>query len=219
MKVVGYVRVSLDSPVDDVLDWDEQERAIEAWALDNGHRVVKVFGDEGETASTGIESRLGLADALEALRAGEAQALAVARLERLAPDLIVQEALLADIARLDGRLFSAVAEETRQLADAPADPARKLVREVLRTVPVHERLMRDLWVRQRVRRLPRDDDTENAAMARIEQLAEQGMEPRQIATALSAEGFRPKMSHVFDLAGLRRIVAHLAAKRWDRPAP
>lgn len=209
MKVAGYVRVSLDCAVDDVLDAEAQTRAIERWAAESDHRLTGVFLDEGFTASGDLETRLGLADAFEALRSGDAEGLVVARLERLAPGMILQEQLLAAVGAMGGSLFSTVPDEARDLASSPLDPKRLLVREVLHEVPGFEHSLRDLWVRQRVRKFPPGDDGEHAALARIEQLAEQGVGVRDIARVLSAEGFRPKLSRVFNIAGLARLVEKL----------
>jgi hypothetical protein len=210
MNVVGYARVSLDTAVDDVLDRDAQESAIRGWARTNGHRVDAVFCDEGFTASSGLETRLALADALESIRSGETKGLIVARLERLAVEIIVQEQLGEDIERMGGVLFSADRAETQEAL--AADPTRRIIRDVLGATRAHHLAMRELWVRQRVRKFPVDGENEEAAMIRIEQLAEQGMDAREISLALSAEGYRPKLSRVFDLAGLRRLIEILTGK-------
>lgn len=207
MNVAGYIRVSLDGPVENVLDPETQRRSIEMWCDARGQRLVRVFADEGPTASSGLETRLGLADAFAAIRGKEIEAVVVAKLDRLAPGLILQEELLAELAGMGARLFSASENEQGEI-DAP-DEKRRLVREVVRDIPVYRNAMRDLWVRQRARRLPRADDGEEAALARIEHFAEQGLSVRDISRALSREGFRPRLSHVFDIAGLTRILRRI----------
>ena len=209
MNVVGYVRVSLDSPVEDVIDAAQQEGEIRAWATRRGHRFTAVFRDEGFSASRDLKTRLGLADALRAVRDGAAGGIAVARLERLTADLVLQEYLFDATTNLGGRWFSAIEAEDAQITQ-PTDPTRRLIRDVLSSLPEHQVDMRDLWVRQRMRRFPATDDSEEAALARIEHLAEQGFDAPQIARALTDEGFRPHLNHMLNITGLRRIIQKLA---------
>lgn len=216
MKVVGYVRVSLDCAVTDVMDRETQIRSLERWARDNGHRLVQVYTDEGLTASTGLETRLGLADALAALRDRSAEGIVVARLERLAPSVLLQEQLLLEMERIGGALFSAASGEEVEIASDARDATRVLIREVLRDVPRYQTAVRDLWVRQRARKFPPTGDRQHAALARIEQLAEQGYQERDIARALSQEGFPPKLSRVFDFIGLSRIIRRVRSEVANR---
>lgn len=55
---------------------------------------MAVHRDEGVSGTCDAVDRLGLSAALEALRAGEAEALVVVTLDRLAGSLTVQEAAL-----------------------------------------------------------------------------------------------------------------------------
>src|SRR5262245_51778814 len=100
MRVVAYLRVSTDRQVDEGLGLDVQRDAIRRWARAGGHRVVAWCADEGVSGANGIETRVGLYDALTQLRTGRAAALVVFRLDRLARDLILQEQLLAEVRRL-----------------------------------------------------------------------------------------------------------------------
>lgn len=206
MRVVGYARASLDCDVHEYLSPREQHDMLANWARENGHRLVAVLTDEGETAAAALGTRLALGDALDLVRSEKAGALLVVRLERLSPEILTQELLRAEAARMGARLLSTLADEEAELSDSPQSGERRLIREVLGALPAHDEAMRDLWVRRRVGKLPPTDDGEEAALARIEQLADQGMQARDIARTLSAEGFRPRLAHVFDLAGLRRIV-------------
>ena len=53
-----------------------------------------------------LADRDGLAEALDALRSRQAGGVVVARLDRLARDLVIQEQLLAEAWRLGGEVFS-----------------------------------------------------------------------------------------------------------------
>ena len=102
MNVVGYIRVSLDCAVTDFLDRDTQGESIRLWAHERNHRLVAVFCDEGVNASSGLETRLGLGDALQTLRTKEASGVVVARLDRLA--LSVVQVGEVGLGRGDGHL-------------------------------------------------------------------------------------------------------------------
>src|SRR3954453_14706999 len=106
MRLIAYVRVSTTEQVEHGAGLAIQRKAIRAWARANHHRVVAWFADEGVSGSNGIEGRDGLAEALEALRNGVAQGLAVAKLDRLARSLTVQEATLAKVWDLRGTVYA-----------------------------------------------------------------------------------------------------------------
>jgi DNA invertase Pin-like site-specific DNA recombinase len=103
--------------------------------------------DEGVSGSNGLDTRDGLADALEALKSRQAGGLIVYRLDRLARDLVLQEQLLADIRRMGAEVFSTSSAEASYLTDDPDDPSRKLIRQVLGAVNEYERAMIALRLR------------------------------------------------------------------------
>src|SRR5262245_59045874 len=63
---------------------------------DASNQFVRFFED-ATSGTNDLADRAALADALDALQAHEAHGLVVARLDRLARDLMVQEALLRDV--------------------------------------------------------------------------------------------------------------------------
>lgn len=141
MKVVGYVRIRTDRQVEQGVGLQEQERSIHDWAKAHEHRLVEVFEDSGESRADGLETRVGLGEALAALRTGRAGGLVVYRLDRLARDVILQEALLNEICRHRGQLFSTIEAEAKYLLNDPEDPSRKLIRQVLGAIADYERAM------------------------------------------------------------------------------
>ena len=90
MKVVVYVRVSTGKQVEEGLGLVDQEHACRTWARQHGHQVLAVFRDQGISGTKELEHRLGLAEALAAVKDGRAGAIVVYRLDRLARDLILQ---------------------------------------------------------------------------------------------------------------------------------
>src|SRR5438128_6371629 len=191
MRIAGYVRVSTDRQAERGLGLEVQERSIRRWAKAQGHRLLDVLRDEGVSGSNGLGSRLGLADALDLVREKRAAGIIVARLDRLARDLIVQEQVLAEVRRLGGDVFSTSAGQAAYLVDDPDDPSRKLIRQVLGAVNEYERAMIALRLRSgRRRKADRggyaygsppygyrtvgrelvEDETEQVALARMREL-------------------------------------------------
>jgi DNA invertase Pin-like site-specific DNA recombinase len=209
LRLVGYLRVSTDRQAEHGLGLDVQEAAIRKWARAGGHRVVAWYRDEGESGSNGLETRVALAEALATIREQKAAGVVVYRLDRLARDLVLQEQLLAEVRRMGGDVFSTSAAEASVLADDPADPSRKLIRQVLGAVAEYERAMivlrmrsgrsrkretgyagdgpPPLGYRAEGRQLVRDDE-EQVTLARIAALRASGASLRAICAVLSAEG-------------------------------
>ena len=80
-RVIGYLRVSTDKQADSGLSLDAQRSKVEGYAALYGLELVDVLTDAGASAKS--LDRPALADALARLDAGEADALLVAKLDRL----------------------------------------------------------------------------------------------------------------------------------------
>jgi DNA invertase Pin-like site-specific DNA recombinase len=128
---VGYVRVSTEQQALEGWGLAAQERAVRAWARarPGGGRLVSLRADEGVSGS--LEDRPGLALAFADLVGGRAEGIVVARLDRLARDLIVQERLFLEVHRLGGVVRSANPTEDLVLDGDPTDPDRRFIRRVL----------------------------------------------------------------------------------------
>ena len=101
MKIVAYTRVSTDKQAEQGLGLEVQRDAIKAWAKRERHRIALWTSDEGVSGSNGLDSRVGLLDAIGAgPRARSVQGLVVYKLDRLARDLNLQEQLLAEVWRM-----------------------------------------------------------------------------------------------------------------------
>lgn len=229
MRVVGYVRVSTDRQAEKGFGLDVQERDVKAWARQHDHRLVEIHRDEGVSGSNGLDTRVGLADALAAVRARNAHGVVVPRLDRLARDLVLQETLLAEVKRLGGRVYSATPAEDEFLADDPKDPSRRLIRQILGAVNEYERSMIALRMRGgRERKRAAGGyagdgspplgfdavdhelvpvDSEQRAIRRIRDLHAGGHSLRSIADALHAEGHRPKRGDRWHPQTLARVLA------------
>ena len=214
MKVVGYIRVSTNGQAEEGLGLPVQERAVRKWAREHGHRLVAITRDEGISGTLDHTGRPGLAQALEVIASGRAEALVVPKVDRLARSLTVQEAVLAHVWRAGGRVFAVDAGEVE--ADDPDDPMRTAMRQMMGVFAQLERGM--IAARLRAgRRLKSErggyaagappygmratertlvpDESEQATLERIRELRQEGRSLREIAQILEAEGVKTKRGH------------------------
>ena len=227
MNVIGYLRVSTDRQAEEGLGLEVQEAAIQEWAAANGHQLIKVFRDEGISGSNGLETRVGLAEALELLNKRSAAGLVVYRLDRLARDLVLQEQLLAECWRSEAQVFSTSKAEGDYLRNDPSDPSRALIRQVLGAVGQYERAMIRLRLEAGRKRkhakggyayggppfgfrassgelVP--EPSEQLTLARVKELRFQGLTLREVCARLDAEELRPRRGGCWSEGSLSKIV-------------
>ena len=129
LRLVAYLRVSSDGQLDG-FGLDVQEKACRDWARRHHYKIVATHTDVGVSGATDAADRPGLSAALLALQQPpEADSMIVAKLDRLARALTVQEAALAIAWRAGGRVFTADHGEVMQ--DDPDDPMRTALRQVV----------------------------------------------------------------------------------------
>jgi DNA invertase Pin-like site-specific DNA recombinase len=228
MKLAAYLRVSTDKQAEEGLGLEVQEQAIKRWAKRNGHRVVLWTRDEGVSGSNGPDTRLGLQDALNALRHREAEGLITYNLDRLARTLHYQEAILGQVWAMGGTMFTV--EDGEVLEDDPDDPMRTAMRQMRGVFSQLEAAM----IRKRMKEGRRakaakggyahgapqfgkraegrslvDDPDEQKAIELVARLHAENKSFREIAAALTAEGHKPKRSATWHPMMVRRIVQRL----------
>jgi DNA invertase Pin-like site-specific DNA recombinase len=228
MDLVAYLRVSSEGQIDGY-GLNVQETAVRAWAKLNRHRIVSVFTDAGLSGTLDASQRPGLSEALDALRPPpQATGLVVARLDRLARALHVQEVVLQTAWRAGAQVFTV--DQGEVLQDDPADPYRTFVRQVMGGVAQLERAL----VVKRMRdgrqakveagrkavgayaygyqgqgkgrerdAAPRSD--EQRAVRRIAELRGDGKSYREIAATLDAEGMRPRRAPAWSAMSVRNV--------------
>jgi DNA invertase Pin-like site-specific DNA recombinase len=129
MNVGIYTRVSTDQQVQGE-SLADQEHDARAWSEANGHAVVATYSDPGLSGRLPAPERPGLADALEALASGAIDALVLRDLDRLARELTVQEAVLAQVWSRPDTCVYEYAAGREVLRDDPDDPMRTAMRQV-----------------------------------------------------------------------------------------
>lgn len=228
MRLAAYMRVSTTGQADDGYGLDVQREALTHWAKANGHQIVKWCSDAGVSGTRDAVDREGLSCVIEAVESGEVQGVLVARLDRLARTLHVQEAALAHVWRSGGTVFTAEVGEV--LKDDPDDPMRKAMRQMMGVFSELERSMIVKRLKDGRRTKAQmggfaygspqygsrakggalvDDRSEQEGLARIRELRAEGRSYREMAAILTEEGHRPKRSDRWHVESLRRIVARL----------
>jgi DNA invertase Pin-like site-specific DNA recombinase len=221
---VAYIRVSTDAQVDGY-GLESQTQALTAWAKANGHRVIEVFSDEGVSGTTDAFDRDGLSSAIEAIEVGSADGLLVARMDRLARALTVQEAILAHVWQLKGRVFTADGGEV--MADDPDDPLRTFLRLVVGSAAQLDRalIVKRLRDGRRIKAeqggyvagAPRygwraeggelvEDAAEQTVIARMVAMRSTGSSLNAITSALNAEGLPSKRGGIWRADSVSRMV-------------
>jgi DNA invertase Pin-like site-specific DNA recombinase len=132
-RVIGYTRVSTAEEFDSI-GLDVQEAAICAYCKAENLRLVAMVSDDGRPGSNGLDDRVGLAEGLALIERGEASALLVYRLDRLARDLLLQETIHARL-ETKGASVQSVSEPAAEADDA----TRVLVRQLLGGIAQYER--------------------------------------------------------------------------------
>jgi site-specific DNA recombinase len=221
-RTVAYVRVSTEKQADHGVSLEAQQAKIRAYSELYGLELVEVIVEAGLSAKT--LDRPGLGRALGMLKAGEAEALLVVKLDRLTRSVRDLGQLVADyFAAPNGPALLSVSEQvdTRTAAG-------RLVLNVLGAVSQWEReaigertsvAMRHMselgeYVGGAPRfgyRLAQDGrleahDAEQAAIREARALRAAGLSLRAVAARLGERGFRTRTGRSFAAVQIRRMV-------------
>jgi len=143
-KAYGYIRVSSPGQAKDDKDGIiRQEEAIKKYAKAHKLELVKIYREEGVSGT--IEHRPALASMMVSLEQNghDITTVVIERLDRLARDLMVQEAIIRDFHKNGFDIVSTV--EGPDLCGN--DATRKLIRQVMGAIAEYEKtmLVAKLW--------------------------------------------------------------------------
>ncbi|MFF4354943.1 recombinase family protein [Streptomyces sp. NPDC001530] len=224
--MAGYIRVSTGGQLDG-FGLEDQEQIVRRWAREYGHRFVKLFVEKAVPGTVAGDERPQLGAALSWIEDKKVHGLVAPNLDRLARELVVQEAALAQTWKHGGRAF--MADQGEILPDDPEDPMRTAMRQMM---GVFARLDRGMTVAtlRRGRRIKGEkgeyaygppygwqahkkeltpEEMEQAGRARGRRLRdEDGLSYREIAAVLEAEGIRPKRGDRWHPETVRRMLAN-----------
>jgi len=142
MKAFGYIRVSGKGQIDGD-GFKRQEKAIRDYAERNGATIERIFREEGVSGS--LQHRPALAEMMVSLEQNGlgVRTILIEKVDRLARDLMIQEAIINDLQKKGFNLISVV--EGDDLLSG--DPTRKLVRQVLGAIAEYDKTMTVLKLR------------------------------------------------------------------------
>ncbi len=225
MRVVAYIRVS-SAHQQEAYGPELQRAAICAWAKVGRHKIVSWQTDVISGASE-LRDRAGWSGAAALVKSGQAHGVVVARLDRLARDVMVQELLLRKLSDLGGIVLSTRENENEMLNGESKDPSRKLVRVIMGAISEYDREMTvDRLAAGRAAKAARGghahgalpygyrsangqlvpEPIEQQALRKMKSLAAQGVPLRDIAEALTAEGHPTKRGGTWCAATVARIL-------------
>jgi DNA invertase Pin-like site-specific DNA recombinase len=233
MKLAAYVRVSPDAEVERGRGTGVQKKAITRWAKTHRHRVAVWTADEGVSGADGVDTRVGLYEALEAARSGKVGGLVIYDLDCLARALHVQEAALVQVWEAGGKVFS-VADRGEVPRDDPHDPMRTAMRQVCGVFALLERsMLQKRLIDARRAKAERggypggippfgwrlegenlvEDPAEQHVVARMLALWAEGGSTRSIADALNAEGVPTKQGKQWSNVRVWHVLKRELARR------
>jgi DNA invertase Pin-like site-specific DNA recombinase len=225
MKLVAYVRVS-SAHQQEAFGPTIQRAAITKWAKSAGHKIV-AWQEDTVSGASELRNRVGWCEAAALVKAGKAAGIVVARLDRLARDVMVQELLLRKLSDLGGIVLSTRENENEMLNGESKDPSRKLVRVIMGAISEYDREMTvDRLAAGRAAKAARGGYAHGAlpfgyrsvkgqlvpvvaeqhALAKMRALSAQGVPVNEIARVLAAEGHPTKRGGRWCGATVARIL-------------
>jgi DNA invertase Pin-like site-specific DNA recombinase len=192
-KAFAYLRVSGKGQIQGD-GFPRQLAAIRSYAQTHDVRIVQVFREEGVCGAMESADRPAWSELMIALHADGVKTIIIEKLDRLARDLMVQEATIGDLQKHNFTLIS-VAEPDLMATD----PTRILMRQLMGAVAQYDKsqiVLKLRGARQRMKaaegrcegRKPYGDrDGETAVVERMRAMRAAGMAYRKIAAALNAE--------------------------------
>jgi DNA invertase Pin-like site-specific DNA recombinase len=206
-KAVGYTRVSSDEQVQSGAGLAAQRSQIEAEATRRGWEIVGMFEDGGLSGGS-LDKRIALGEALTLLKAGDADTLVVAKLDRLTRSV-------ADFAHLLGRAskerWSLVALDIGVDTSTPAGEAMANVMATFSQLErrlIGQRTKEALAERRKQgQRLGGERMITGDLEARIVALRRSGATLNEIAESLAADGIRPPRGPIWRHGTLRQVLS------------
>jgi DNA invertase Pin-like site-specific DNA recombinase len=199
VKAFGYVRVSGDSQIDGD-GFPRQVSAIKGYAKQHAIRIIKVFREEGITGTKETMDRPAWTEMMTAIHGNGVKTIIIERLDRLARDLMVQEATIAELQKQGCTLVS-----VQEPGLMSSDPARIAFRQMMGVFAQYDKSQIVLKLKAaRSRKRAKEGRCEGAKpyghypgeetiLSRMRELRASSMGFDRIAARLNKEGLKPRM--------------------------
>ncbi|HVZ15664.1 MAG TPA: recombinase family protein [Terriglobales bacterium] len=197
-KAFAYLRVSGKGQLEGD-GFTRQRAAIKAYSAANDIKIAKEFREEGVSGTIETMDRAAWAEMMAALHSNGVRTIIVEKLDRLARDLMVQEAAIADLRKNGFNLVSV--QEPDLMA---SDPTRVLMRQLMGAVAQYDKSqvvakLRGARMRKRIRdgrcegRKPFGFyDGEDTVIERMTALRAEGLGFDRVAARMNAEGLQTR---------------------------
>jgi len=191
-----------------------QRAAIKAYAAANELKIVREFREEGVSGTIEAMDRAAWADMMATLHSNGVRTIIVEKLDRMARDLMVQEAAIADLTKHGFTLIS-VAEPDLMATD----PTRVLMRQLMGAVAQYDKSqivakLRGARMRMKARegrcegRKPYGfNPGESEVIARMEALRAEGLGFDKIAARMNDEGIQTRTRGRWHGVMVNRIIS------------
>jgi len=220
-KAFVYLRVSGQGQAREDKDGlVRQEAVCRQWAKANGYEIAGIYREQGVSGT--LEDRPALARLMVdlGLNGRGIKTILIEKIDRLARDLMVQEAIVRDFQRQGFEIISAL--EGPDLCSN--DPSRKLIRQVFGAIAEYDKTMLALKLRaarERAKaktgrcegRLPYGSTPEEKhiierirAMRRTRRNGTPGMTLQAIADRLNGEGIQTKAGNLWTPTQVHRLL-------------
>jgi DNA invertase Pin-like site-specific DNA recombinase len=212
-KAFAYIRVSGKGQLKGD-GFPRQLQAIKTYAGEHDLKIVQVFREEGVAGNKESMDRPAWAAMMTTLLGNGVKTVIIEKLDRLARDLMVQEATIADLAK-NGIALISVAEPDLMATD----PTRILMRQMLGAVAQYDKSQivlkfRGARLRKRIaegrcegRKPFGRDESEKAALERMKALRAEGLAFDRIAERLNLEGVPTRTGKRWHGIVINRILA------------
>jgi DNA invertase Pin-like site-specific DNA recombinase len=198
VKAFAYLRVSGKGQISGD-GFPRQLKAIREYAAAHDITIARVFREEGVTGTKETMDREAFAEMMTALHSNGVRTIIIEKLDRLARNLMVQEATIADLQKHGFTLIS-VAEPDLMASD----PTRILMRQLMGAVAQYDKSQIVLKLRgARMRMRAKEGrcegrkpygffDGEDAVIERMRALRASGLGFDRIAAQLNTEGLKTR---------------------------
>lgn len=214
-KAFAYLRVSGKGQVDGD-GFPRQLAAVKGYAKAHDVRLVRVFREEGVSGARESMDRPAWSELMTALHSDGVHTVLIERLDRLARDLMIQEATIADLQRHGFKLVSV--QEPDLMA---SDPSRIAFRQMMGVFAQYDKSqvvakLRGARMRIRAtgakcegRKLYGDRPGEETVLERMRTLRAEGLGFDRLAAKLNEEGLPTRTGKPWHGVVINRILSRL----------